>query len=56
VHTATTNQNGTTTLSLAPTLGANQADGTVRFEIKPPVGGNYADRRANTRVLVVADR
>jgi len=52
---AKTNANGTATLSLAPTLGPNQADGTVRFEVKPPAGSEFVDRRENTELLVVAE-
>ncbi|MFB6087830.1 MAG: carboxypeptidase regulatory-like domain-containing protein [Haloarculaceae archaeon] len=54
VTTATTNANGTATLSLAPSLGPNQEEGTIQLGIKPPADGQYADKRDNTRVLVVA--
>lgn len=50
--TAETGFNGTTTLSLTPSLGANQQEGTLRLEVKPP-SGQFADRRGNTPVLVV---
>ncbi|MFC5970806.1 carboxypeptidase regulatory-like domain-containing protein [Halomarina salina] len=55
VVTAETDTDGTATLDLAPTLGPNQADGTVTFDVKPPAGGEFVDRRANTRLLVVAE-
>jgi hypothetical protein len=54
VRTATTNQNGTATLSLSPSLGPNQDEGTVKFAVKPPADGQYEDERENTQVLVVA--
>jgi hypothetical protein len=53
VATTRTNASEVATLSLSPSLGANQADGTVAFEVKPPAGSEYADRRENTAVLVV---
>lgn len=53
--TAETGPDGNATLTVAPTLGANQADGTLTVEIKPPAGGSYTDRRANTEVLVLAE-
>ncbi|MFQ3319792.1 MAG: hypothetical protein ACI8UR_001749 [Natronomonas sp.] len=55
VETATTDENGTAELDLAPRLGANQRDGTVEFAIKPPAGSEYADRRENTALLVVEE-
>ncbi|MFB6111340.1 MAG: carboxypeptidase regulatory-like domain-containing protein [Halobacteriaceae archaeon] len=54
VHTATTGPNGTVTLSVAPTLAANQVQGTLEIDIKPPSGSQYADEQANTDVLVVS--
>lgn len=50
---AETNENGTATLSMSPTLGPNQQEGTITFDIKPPAGGQYADERGNTEILVV---
>lgn len=50
--TATTDYNGTATLSISPSLRPNQREGTVELDVKPP-SGSYADRRANTPVLVV---
>jgi hypothetical protein len=55
VEHATTGENGTATLDLAPRLGPNQVDGTVRFEVKPPGGSEFVDRRENTKLLVVAE-
>jgi hypothetical protein len=55
VETATTNESGTATLPLKPSLGPNQDEGTVVLDVKPPASGQYADRRENTKVLVVAD-
>lgn len=55
VRTARTDENGTATLSLSPSLGPNQAEGTVELSIKPPSRGQYADDRENTAVLVVAE-
>jgi len=52
VQTATTDDSGVATLQVAPSLGANQAEGTVVFDVKPP-DGSYADRRSNTALLVV---
>jgi hypothetical protein len=54
ITTAETGYNGTATLSIAPQLGPNQAEGAVEFEVKPP-GGEYTDRRKNTGLLVIAD-
>jgi len=52
VVTATTNADGVATLSIDPSLDANQADGTVSFDVQPPAGDEYVDRRGNTRLLV----
>lgn len=54
VATARTNASGVATLSIAPSLGANQPDGEVTFEVKPPAGSEYVDRRGNTKLLVVS--
>jgi len=53
VVTARTNATGTATMTLDPTLDANQDDGTVSFDVQPPSGDEYVDRRGNTRLLVV---
>lgn len=55
VAVARTNASGVATFALDPKLGPNQPDGTVTFEVKPPAGSGYVDRRANTKLLVVAD-
>ncbi|MDG5777809.1 carboxypeptidase regulatory-like domain-containing protein [Haloarculaceae archaeon H-GB1-1] len=55
IVTATTNENGTATLRLDPSLGPNQEEGTVELDVKPPASGQYTDRRENTKVLVVTD-
>jgi hypothetical protein len=53
--TATTGPNGTATVTVAPSLGANQRQGTLEVRIKPPAGSQYADERTNTAVLVVTE-
>lgn len=53
--TAETGPDGNATLTVAPTLGPNQAEGTLAVEIKPPADGSYTDRRTNTEVLVLAE-
>lgn len=53
VRTATTNENGTATVSISPSLGPNQDEGTVEISIKPPAGTEFADERKNTEILVV---
>jgi hypothetical protein len=53
VATATTGDDGTASLDLAPELGPNQAEGTLTISLKPPAGGQYVDRRENTKLLVV---
>jgi hypothetical protein len=53
VRTATTGEDGTASISVAPTLRANQDEGTLVIEVKPPAGSGYVDRRGNTKVLVV---
>lgn len=53
--TSRTNDRGVATVSVAPELGPNQAEGTVQFTVKPPAGSEYVDRRENT-VLLVIDR
>ncbi|WP_284014592.1 DUF7382 domain-containing protein [Halobaculum litoreum] len=54
VATGRTGPDGTTSVTVAPSLGPNREQGTLSVTIKPPAGGQYADRRGNTRVLVVA--
>lgn len=55
VATARTNASGVATLTVEPTLGANQADGTVAFAVKPPTGSEFVDRRENTQLLVLRE-
>jgi hypothetical protein len=55
VATATTNETGVATVTIAPELGPNQADGTLTIGIKPPAGSDYADERENTEILVVRE-
>ncbi|WP_435067750.1 DUF7382 domain-containing protein [Haloplanus sp. C73] len=55
VQTETTDKDGTATVSVEPTLRANQDEGTLVIEVKPPAGSGYVDRRGNTKVLVVRD-
>ncbi|WP_096390479.1 carboxypeptidase-like regulatory domain-containing protein [Halopenitus persicus] len=55
VATARTDETGTATVTVAPELGPNQADGTLTVDVKPPAGSEYTDDRENTNVLVVAD-
>ncbi|PSP27385.1 Ig domain-containing protein group 1 domain-containing protein [Halobacteriales archaeon QH_2_65_14] len=52
IATGETGPDGTTTLSLDPTLGPNQKEGTVALDIRPPEG-DYTDDRENTDILVI---
>jgi hypothetical protein len=51
--TAETDDRGTASVSIEPTLLAHQDDGTLVVSVKPPAGSQYVDRRANTDILVV---
>jgi hypothetical protein len=53
VRTDTTGTEGTTTVSVAPSLRSNQDEGTLLVEVKPPAGSGYVDRRGNAKVLVI---
>lgn len=53
VATARTGPDGNATVSLDPSLGANQAQGTLQLGVKPPAGESYVDRRENSHVLVI---
>jgi hypothetical protein len=53
VSTATTGDDGSVSVTVAPTLRANQDEGTLLVEVKPPAGSGYVDRRGNAKVLVV---
>ncbi|MFB6126230.1 MAG: carboxypeptidase regulatory-like domain-containing protein [Halolamina sp.] len=55
VRTARTDRDGEVTLTVAPELGPNQAEGTLVVDVKPPAGSGFVDRRGNTRVLVVRE-
>lgn len=50
-----TDEDGSVTLSVAPSLRPNQEDGTLLIDVKPPAGSQFVDRRANTRILVVEE-
>ena len=53
VETATTNENGTATVTVSPELAPNQDSGRLAIEVKPPADGGYVDERGNAGVLVV---
>ena len=53
VATATTGDDGVASVSVAPSLRPNQAEGTLTVEVKPPAAGGSRDRRRNAGVLVV---
>jgi hypothetical protein len=53
VARGTTGEDGTVSISVEPTLRANQDEGTLVITVKPPAGSGYVDRRGNTKVLVV---
>jgi hypothetical protein len=53
VPRGTTGDDGTVSVSVTPTLRANQDEGTLVITVKPPAGSGYVDRRENTKVLVV---
>ncbi|WP_433626810.1 Ig-like domain-containing protein [Halomicrococcus sp. NG-SE-24] len=55
VRTATTDDDGTVTVSVDPELGPNQREGTLNIGVKPPAGSEYTDKRENTKILVVED-
>lgn len=52
METAETDENGTATLDLNPSLGPNQDQGTISLDIRPPEG-DYTDERDNTDILVL---
>ncbi|MBS3761531.1 MAG: carboxypeptidase regulatory-like domain-containing protein, partial [Halodesulfurarchaeum sp.] len=52
---ATTDTDGTASVTIDPSLGPNQAKGTVTIDIEPPSGSNYMDRRENSHITVVAE-
>lgn len=55
VVTERTGADGRATVSVSPTLRANQDRGTLTVDIKPPAGSQYVDRRENTAILVIRD-
>lgn len=55
VQHARTGPSGNATLTVTPSLRANQAQGTLEIEIKPPAGSGFADRRGNTAILVIEE-
>ena len=56
VVTAETDANGVATVTVAPRLRPNQADGTLEISVKPPAeSSQFTDRRENTKVLVVRE-
>ncbi|ELZ30043.1 hypothetical protein C474_11795 [Halogeometricum pallidum JCM 14848] len=55
IATERTGSDGSATVTVSPSLRPNQEDGTVVIDVKPPAGGQFVDRRANTRILVVAE-
>jgi hypothetical protein len=52
---AKTGADGHATVSVSPSLRPNREDGTIELDVKPPAGSQFVDRRANTRILVVAE-
>ena len=52
---AKTGADGSATVTVSPSLRPNREDGTVVVDVKPPAGSRFVDRRANTRILVVAE-
>lgn len=55
VATARSGADGNATVTVDPSLGANQEEGTLVVEVKPPSGSEYADRRENSYVLVIQE-
>lgn len=53
VVTAETDDRGTVSVTVSPSLLAHQDDGTLVVGVKPPAGSSFVDRRGNTRILVV---
>lgn len=53
VATGRSAADGNATVTVDPSLGANQEEGTLVVEVKPPSGSEYADRRENSYVLVI---
>lgn len=55
VATGRSGADGNATVTVDPSLGANQAEGTLVIDVKPPSGSEYADRRENSYVLVIQE-
>lgn len=55
VATATTGDDGTASVDVAPELAPNQDQGTLEIAVKPPAGSEYVDRRENSAILVVRE-
>lgn len=55
VATGQSGPDGNATVTVSPSLGANQEEGTLVVDVKPPSGSEYADRRENSYVLVVQE-
>jgi hypothetical protein len=55
VATGQSGPDGNATVTVSPSLGANQEEGTLVVDLKPPSGSEYADRRENSYVLVVQE-
>lgn len=51
---AETNENGTATLHIEPSLRPNQDEGRIELDIRPP-NGEYVDDQENTGILVIDD-
>lgn len=52
---ATTDSDGTATVTITPELGPNQKKGTLSIDVEPPAGSNYMDRRGNSEITVVSE-
>lgn len=55
IRHAETDEDGTATITVDPSLPPNQRDGTLELDVQPPGGGEYTDRRENARILVVEE-
>ena len=50
---AETDETGTATLALDPSLQPNQDRGSIRLDIRPPSSGDYVDEQENTDIMVM---
>jgi len=55
VATGKSGPGGNATVTVDPSLGANQEEGTLVVDVKPPSGSEFVDRRENSYVLVVQE-